>query len=238
MRVPASGPPAPQQARIAGVQPAGVIFDMDGVLVDSEQLWDQIRRDVVAEHGGTWGEDSTEAMMGMSTPEWARYMVETLGVPLNQQQLADTVIDRMAEHYVDEPPLLPDAATALREVAGQYPTAIASSAPPRIIRAFLESTELVGTVRCTVSSEEVGAGKPAPDVYLEAARGLGVPAADCAAVEDSSNGLRAAAAAGTTVFAVPNPHFPPAEDAMAPVRAVLGGVGELPGALRQLAEQS
>lgn len=211
---------------------------MDGVLVDSEQLWDQIRRDVVAEFGGTWGADSTEAMMGMSTPEWSRYMVETLGVPLGEQELADTVIGRMAEHYVDEPPLLPGAASALREIAAEHPTAIASSAPPRIIRAFLESTDLVDTVRCTVSSEEVGAGKPAPDVYLEAARRLGVSADECAAVEDSSNGLRAAAAAGTTVFAVPNPHFPPAEDAMAPVRSVLGGVGEFPAALRQLAERS
>lgn len=210
---------------------------MDGVLVDSEQLWNQIRRDIVAEYGGTWLEDSTETMMGMSTPEWAHYMVERLGVPLDQQELADTVINRMAEHYVDEPPLLPDATTALREVAEEYRTAIASSAPPRIIRAFLESTDLVDTVRCTVSSEEVGAGKPAPDVYLEAARCLGVPAAECATVEDSSNGLRAAAAAGTTVFAVPNPHFPPAADALSPVQSILGGVGELPYALRELAEQ-
>lgn len=211
---------------------------MDGVLVDSEQLWDQIRRDVVTEHGREWAEDATEAMMGMSTPEWARYMVETLGVPLTEQEVADTVIGRMAEHYVDEPPLLPHAASTLREVAEQLPTAIASSAPPQIIRAFLESTDLVDTVRCTVSSEQVGAGKPAPDVYLEAARGLGVAAADCASVEDSSNGLRAAAAAGTTVFAVPNPHFPPAEDALAPVRAVLGGIGEFPRALRELAAET
>lgn len=207
---------------------------MDGVLVDSEQLWDEIRRGVVAEHGLSWADGATEAMMGMSTPEWARYLVETLGVPLGQQEVAETVIDRMAEHYADEPPLLPNAASTLRAVAEHHLTAIASSAPPRIIRAFLESTDLVDIVRYTVSSEEVGAGKPAPDVYLEAARGLGVPAGECVSVEDSSNGLRSAAAAGTTVFAVPNPHFPPAEDALAPVYAVLGGIGEFPRALREL----
>lgn len=172
--------------------------------------------------------------MGMSTPEWARYLVETLGVPLPPDQVAEAVIDRMAQHYAEQPPLLPQAAETVRAVALDHPTAIASSAPPRIISAFLESTGLVDTVRYTVSSEDVGAGKPKPDVYLEAARGLGVAAETCVAVEDSSNGLRAATAAGTTVFAVPNPHFPPAEDALAPAHRVLGAVGELPQALREL----
>jgi HAD superfamily hydrolase (TIGR01509 family) len=218
------------------VRPQAVIFDLDGVLVDSEHLWDRIRREVVAEHGGQWADGATEAMMGMSTPEWARYLVERLGAELTPDEAASIVIDRMAQCYVDEPPVLPHAAETVATVAHDFPTAIASSAPPRIIQAFLDSTGLGGTVGFTISSEEVGAGKPAPDVYLEAARGLGVSAEECVAVEDSSNGLRSAAAAGTTVFAVPNAHFPPAEDALAKTHRVLGGIAELPAALRELIE--
>ncbi|MCI2418210.1 HAD family phosphatase [Saccharopolyspora sp. K220] len=216
------------------MRPTGVIFDLDGVLVDSEQLWDQIRREVVAERGGTWAPGATEAMMGMSTPEWARYLVNELGADASWDEIATEVIDRMARRYADEPPLLPHATEAVRAVAADHLVAIASSAPPRIIQAFLDATDLETTVRYAVSSEEVGAGKPAPDVYLRAARGLGVAATDCAAVEDSSNGLRAAAAAGTTVFAVPNPHFPPAADALALAHRVLTGVQDLPAALREL----
>lgn len=215
-----------------------MIFDLDGVLVDSEQLWDRIRRDVVAERGGRWIDGATEAMLGMSTQEWSHYLVSTLGVPLTAEEVAEIVIDRMAQTYVDRPPVLPDATTTLSTVTSQYPTAIASSAPDRIIRAFLEATDLVETVGFTISSENAAAGKPSPDVYLRAARGLGVPPEECAAVEDSSNGLRAAVAAGTTVFAVPNPHFPPADDALAGTYRVLGAIGELPGALSELADEN
>lgn len=215
-----------------------MIFDLDGVLVDSEQLWDRIRRDVVAERGGRWIDGATEAMQGMSTQEWSHYLVSTLGVPLAAEEVAEIVIDRMAQTYVDGPPVLPDATTTLSTVTSQFPAAIASSAPARIIRAFLEATDLVDTVGFTISSENASAGKPSPDVYLRAARGLGVAPEECAAVEDSSNGLRAAVAAGTTVFAVPNPHFPPADDALAGTYRVLGGIGELPTALGELAAQN
>jgi HAD superfamily hydrolase (TIGR01509 family) len=215
-----------------------VIFDLDGVLVDSEHLWDQIRRAVVDEHGGRWSEEATTAMMGMSTPEWARYLVEALGARLTPEEAATEVIDQMARCYSEDPPVLPHATDTVRTVAAEHPTAIASSAPPRIIQAFLDITDLTGVIRFAISSEQVGAGKPAPDVYLEAARGLGVAASACAAVEDSSNGLRSAAAAGTTVFAVPNPHFPPAADALALAHRVLSDIGEFPAALRELAERS
>lgn len=215
-------------------QPRAVIFDLDGVLVDSEHLWDEIRREVVSDNGGEWADGATEAMMGMSTPEWARYLVGTLGTRLTPEEAAEAVIDRMAQRYAAAPPLLPSASETVRTIAGEYPTAIASSAPPRIIRAFLEVTELTDTVRHTVSSEETGAGKPAPDVYLQAASALDLPATDCVAVEDSSNGLRAAAAAGTTVFAVPNPHFPPSPDALDHAHEVLGAISELPAALHRL----
>lgn len=214
---------------------AGVIFDLDGVLVDSEQLWDQIRREVVAENSGTWGPGATEAMMGMSTPEWSAYLVEQLGARTTPDDIAHQVIERMAEHYRTDPPILPGAVPAVRAVTERYPTAIASSAPPRIIRAFLDTAGLGERIGTTVSSEQVGAGKPAPDVYLEAARGIRADPSTCAAVEDSASGLRAAAAAGMAVFAVPNPHFPPPQETLAAAHRVLDEIAQLPDALADLA---
>jgi HAD superfamily hydrolase (TIGR01509 family) len=218
---------------VAGLR--AVVFDLDGVLVDSEQMWDAVRRQVVAEHGGAWTGSATTAMLGMSTQEWARYLVDELGVRLTADATAKLVIDRMAERYAEGPPLLPGAVDAVRAVADGLPVAIATSSPPVLIRSFLEGTGLDGVVRAAVSSEQVGVGKPAPDVYLAATDRLGVPAAECAAVEDSTNGLRAALAAGMTVLAVPNPHFPPDAEVLARATAVLGGVGEIPAALRSLA---
>ncbi|MBA8827309.1 HAD superfamily hydrolase (TIGR01509 family) [Saccharopolyspora lacisalsi] len=214
--------------------PRAVIFDLDGVLVDSEHLWDRIRRDVVAEHGGEWSEGTTETLMGMSTPEWARHLVDRLGVRLTPEQTAETVIERMAQHYAAGPPVIPHATDAVRTVARDHPTAIASSAPPRIIRRYLEATDLTGTIGHTVSSEEVGAGKPAPDVYLRAAQGLDIDPRECVAVEDSGNGLRAAAASGATVIAVPNPHFPPDPEALRQIHHVIDEISELPPLIRRL----
>lgn len=208
-----------------------VIFDLDGVLVDSEQIWDEVRRAVVAEQGGHWTDEATRAMQGMSTPEWARYLVEELGVALPTELVAETVIAEMVRRYAAGPPVLPGAEDTVRAVARRYPVAIASSSPPVLIDAFLAATELTGVVATAVSSEQVCAGKPAPDVYLEAARRLGVPPESCAVVEDSTNGLRAAIAAGMTVFAVPNPHYPPDEEVLAKAAVVLGDIAELPSSL-------
>lgn len=211
-----------------------VIFDLDGVLVDSEQMWDEVRRSVVARHGGRWTDEATRAMQGMSTPEWARYLVEELGARLSPEGAAETVVGEMAARYESGPPVLPGAERAVRAVAERWPVAIASSSPPGLIDAFLTATGLAETVRVRVSSEQVGAGKPAPDVYLEAASRLGVRPQACAAVEDSTNGLRAALAAGMTVVGVPNPHFPPASDVLAKATVVIDSVEDLPAALARL----
>ena len=208
-----------------------VVFDLDGVLVDSERTWDEVRRRVVAEHGGTWTAEATRAQQGMSTPEWARYLVEELGAKLTPERIAEVVISAMAERYAEGPPVISGAAETVRTVAARYPVAIASSSPPVLIKAFLEATELTGLVRVALSSEQVAAGKPAPDVYLEAARQLGVEPSACAAVEDTTNGLRSALAAGMTVYAVPNPHFPPDPAVLAQAAGVLDDIKELPGAL-------
>lgn len=206
------------------------MFDLDGVLVDSERMWDEVRQAFAAEHGGRWLPESTRAMQGMSTPEWADYLVSTVGVELSPEKAAAGVIDEMADRYAAGPPVIPGAVEVVRKVADRYPVAIASSSPPVLIRAFLEATGLTPVVPVALSSEQTGAGKPNPDVYLAAARELGVEASECAAVEDSTNGLRAALAAGMTVFAVPNPHFPPDEAVLAAVR-VLSSIAELPDAL-------
>jgi len=208
-----------------------VIFDLDGVLVDSETTWDEVRRAVVHEFHGTWRDESTRAMQGMSTPEWAAYLAHDLGVQLRPADVAQVVIERMARRYAEKPPIIPGAPDVVREVAKHWPVAIASSSPPLLIKAFLDITRL--PVPTAVSSEQVGAGKPAPDVYLKAAELLGAEPKNCAAVEDTTNGLRAALAAGMTVYAVPNPHFPP-DPAVLARTTVVGTITDLPAALKSL----
>lgn len=206
-----------------------VIFDLDGVLVDSERIWDEVRRAVVAEHGGTWRAEATRAQQGMSTPEWARYLVEELGARATPAEIATLVVKRMAARYAEEPPLIPGAVDVVRQVSQKWPVAIASSSPVLLIKGFLDVTGLpVGTA---VSSEQVGAGKPAPDVYLRAAELLGVRPEDCAAVEDTTNGLRSALAAKMAVYAVPNPHFPPDPEVLTRATAVVEKITDLSGAL-------
>jgi HAD superfamily hydrolase (TIGR01509 family) len=162
--------------------PDAVIFDMDGVLFDSEQLWNQSKQEVVREFGGRWREDAPRDMLGMSSPEWSRYMHDELGVPLELEQINREVVRRMAEHYREDPPLLPGAVVVVRTLGRRWPLALASSANREIIDLALQVAGLTDCFSATVSSEEVNRGKPAPDVYLEAARGLGVQADRCAAV--------------------------------------------------------
>jgi HAD superfamily hydrolase (TIGR01509 family) len=211
-----------------------VVFDLDGVLVDSEHLWDRARRELVAERGGRWRDGATQEMMGMSSPEWSRYLHDELGVELEPTEISADVVRRLEVLYREELPLLPGAREAVLAAAQRWPLGLASSANREIIDLVLELAELEDAFTATVSSEEVAHGKPAPDVYLEAARRLGVAAADCTAVEDSSNGLRSAAAAGMTVVALPNPRFPPAADALALATVVIGSLDELEPVLRSL----
>ncbi|WP_432559505.1 HAD family hydrolase [Granulicoccus sp. GXG6511] len=203
------------------------VFDMDGVLTDTESLWDEVRRGLAADAGLAWPEEATDAMMGMSTPEWSAYLVDTVGLPGPPERAATEVIDAMAARYHEQLPTLPGAVAAVRRIAGIMPIGLASSSPRRLIDAVLAELELVDLFTATVSTEEVERGKPAPDGYLRACALLGVDPARCAAVEDSSNGLRAAHAAGMTVIAVPHPWHRPAEDALALAAAVLESLDEL-----------
>src|SRR3954471_3615393 len=211
-----------------------VVFDMDGVLVESEQVWDQARQAYVEECGGRWSATASTDQMGMSTPEWSRYLVEQLGVPGPPERVAEDVITRVAEQYGDEPPLIDGAVAAVREVAVRWPLGLASSSPPRLIDAILDAAGLGELFAATVSSEEVARGKPAPDVYLEACARLGVAPEVAAAIEDSSNGIRSASAAGLAVVAVPNRAYPPADDALELADHVAGSIAEVPARLAEL----
>jgi HAD superfamily hydrolase (TIGR01509 family) len=206
---------------------AAIVFDLDGVIVDSEHLWDRARRELVDERGGMWKDDATRAMMGMSSVEWSRYVHEELGVDLSPQEISTAVVERLEQLYREELPLLPGAREAVIALAAQWTLGLASSANREIIDLVLELAELAPYFAATVSSEEVPRGKPAPDVYLEAARRLDVPPTQCAAIEDSTNGIRSAAAAGMSVVALPNRAFPPAEDAVQLASAVISSLDEL-----------
>jgi HAD superfamily hydrolase (TIGR01509 family) len=211
-----------------------VVFDMDGVIVDSEQVWDDVREQYTREVGGTYTETATRDMMGMSSVEWSRYMHDALGVPGTPEEINAEVVRRMLERYGEAPPLIPGAVEAVRSCAEQWPLAVASSSNPELIEVVLERAGIRELFRAVVSSQEVPRGKPAPDVYLEAARRLGLEPGRCAAVEDSENGLRSARAAEMHVVAVPNPHFPPDAEALALADAVVQSVAEVPETIRGL----
>ena len=204
-----------------------VVFDLDGVLVDSEHVWDEARKELSAERGGRWHDQASRDMMGMSSLEWSRYMHDVIGLEDPPEEISAEVVRRLEEIYRRELPLIDGAVEAVERLAARWPLGLASSSNRELIDLVLELSGLAQNFRVTVSSEEVARGKPAPDVYLEAARRLGVAPEGCAAIEDSENGIRSAKAAGMRVLAIPNPQFPPAEDALALADDVLDSTGEL-----------
>ena len=204
-----------------------VIFDLDGVLLDSEQVWDEAREQLAKERGGRWHENAQRDMMGMSSLEWSRYMHDVIGIPEPPEEISREVVERMAKLYREHLPVVPGAREAISRLAARWPLGLASSSNRELIDLALELLGVKHRFKATVSSEEVTRGKPAPDVYLEAARRLGVEPTHAAAIEDSENGIRAAKAAGIRVIAIPNPHFPPAEDALTQADVLLRSLDEL-----------
>jgi HAD superfamily hydrolase (TIGR01509 family) len=203
------------------------IFDLDGVLIDSEQVWDEVRREFVIEAGGRWTDSAQRDMMGMSSGEWSGYVAEELGVEQSPQAISEQIAGGVADVYRERLPLLPGAREAVERMAARWPLAIASSSNRGVIDLVLEISGLGPSFAATVSSEEVGRGKPAPDVYLEAARRLGAEPRACAAAEDSHNGIAAAKTAGMKVIAIPNSHYPPGDEALAKADVVLESLDEL-----------
>jgi len=203
------------------------VFDMDGVLIASEEVWDAVREIYVRERGGRYDAEVQRALMGMSSVEWSRYLHEEAGVADAPAQINEEVVRRMLQRYGEELPLIPGAVEAVRRVASRVPLGLASSSNRELIDAVLSAAGLAKLFAATVSSEEVARGKPAPDVYLEAARRLGVDAERCGAVEDSHGGIRSAKAAGMFVVAIPNPTYPPDGEALAAADLVLASIDEL-----------
>jgi len=204
-----------------------VVFDLDGVLIESEELWADVREQLARERGGRYGPEEQRAMMGMSSPEWSRYMHEHVGLPESPDEIAAEVVELMAGRYRGELPLVDGSVEAVERLAARWPLGLASSSNRPLIDLVLELSGLSRLFRATVSSEEVARGKPAPDVYLEACLRLGVEPTQAAAIEDSHAGIGSAKAAGMRVIAIPNPSYPPGDEALADADVVLRSLAEL-----------
>ena len=217
--------------RVPG-QIEAVIFDMDGVLVDTEHLWDEVREELTGEWGGRYTPEAQQAMMGMSSREWSRYLHDVVGLREPPDVINGEVVRRMLARYEADLPVVPGAVDAVRALASAgYRLAVASSSNRELIDTVLRRLGLTELFEVTLSSEEVARGKPAPDVYLEAARRLRVEPGRCAAVEDSASGIRAAHLAGMRVIAYPNRHYPPADEVLALADATVTSVADVSRAL-------
>lgn len=206
---------------------AAIVFDMDGVLIESEETWSRVRGDVVARHGGTWTEQDQRNVMGDNSRQWAAYIRRTWNLPIDEDQIFREVLATMIASYEQELTVLPGAISAVTELRGRYPLAVASSSPRALIATALRLIGLADAFTAVVSSDDVSHGKPAPDVYLLAAEKLGVAATDCAAIEDSTNGIRSAVSAGMATIAVPNSVYPPPADVLAQAKLVLPNLLDL-----------
>jgi len=206
---------------------AAVIFDLDGVLVDSEHVWDEVREELARERGGRWHDRAQADMMGMSSIEWSRYMHDVIGLADSPEEIDAEVVRRMRARYAEELPLVEGGVEAVRRLAADFRLGLASSSNRPIIDTVLDAAGIALLFEAVVSSEEVARGKPAPDVYLETARRLGVEPERCVAIEDSANGIRSAHAAGMRVIAIPNRRYPPQADALALAAVTLGSLEDL-----------
>lgn len=201
-----------------------VIFDMDGLLVDSEVYWEASRREFCARHGCEWTAADENGVKGMNSLEWAAAITDRCGFDLSRREVVDGVVELMAAQYDRRLPLLPGAVEAVRAAAGKYRVALASSSPQELIERVLEDAAIRSCFAVTVSADSIGKGKPAPDVFLAAAHQLGVRPEHVAVVEDSTAGIRAGIAAGMRVIAVPNPHNPPDRAVLIGAFAVLSSL--------------
>jgi HAD superfamily hydrolase (TIGR01509 family) len=204
-----------------------VVFDLDGILIDSEHVWDEVRQQLAEERGGTWTENASRDMMGMSSIEWSRYMRDVVGLTEEPEEISAEVVRRLEDRYRRELPMIGGAEAAVDRLAERWPLALASSSNRELIDLVLESSGLGRRFEASVSSEEVARGKPAPDVFLEAARRLAAAPERCVAIEDSANGIRSAQAAGMRVVAIPNLHYPPPPEALALADVVLESLSSL-----------
>jgi HAD superfamily hydrolase (TIGR01509 family) len=195
---------------------------MDGVLVDSEPLWVRARQDLVRAAGGRWLPEAETAMMGISSDRWSAYMHDRLGLEhLTPERIRAEVIERMIALYRAQVPLLPGARAAVETTAARWPLAVASGSDRVLLDTVLASSGLADCFTATVAGDEVVEGKPAPLIYEEACRRLGVAPGRCLAIEDSGAGIESALAAGMKVVAIPRLGFEPGPGVLSRATAVL-----------------
>jgi HAD superfamily hydrolase (TIGR01509 family) len=210
---------------VSGIE--AVVFDLDGILVQSEELWDAARRELADEHGIEWPNGATDAMMGMSSKEWSKYVHDEVGVPDPPEEINRKVLAWVEKRYRDDLPWIPGAREAVKRMAEAFPLGLATSSNREIIDIVIEEGGFADLIGTTVSSEEVERGKPAPDVYVEVMKRMGVGPSNTAAIEDSTNGLLAAHNAGMRVIAIPNDAHPPAEKGLKVADVVLDSIENL-----------
>jgi HAD superfamily hydrolase (TIGR01509 family) len=203
-----------------------VIFDMDGLLVDSEPCWDAARKAWAAERGVDWGPDDHRACMGVSTLAWAEYMIGRLALDLAPEEVIARVVGRMRDIYSRGIPYKPGAVEAVARAAAVGPVGLASGSEKSLIAMMLADAPMAGKFAAVVCTDDMPAGKPAPDVYLECARQLRVDPARCVCLEDSGAGIESGKAAGMKVVAVPDSRFPPRPEALALADVVLTSLEE------------
>lgn len=204
-----------------------VVFDLDGTLIESEQVWHDVRLAYVTDHGGRWNNGAQQAMMGMQTQEWAAYIRTELGVDLSESTIARDVVNGVIASLSNHLPVLPGASEALERLSGAFRLGLATSSALPVAQSVLQETGWDKKFAAVVSADQVARGKPEPDVYLRAIEMLGADSARTAAIEDSTNGLRSAAAADLIVIAIPNRGYPPEPAALALAARAIPSLREL-----------
>lgn len=201
-----------------------IIFDMDGLLIDSEPCWDEARRIMANEVGVDWNKDDHKAVMGVSTHEWVSYMKKRLSLEIEDKELEERIISNMRQIYSERIPFLPGALETVTLASSNYPTGLASGSPQGLIDTVTSDPGLQGKFQVILSGDNFEKGKPAPDIYLAAAKHLQVEPEKCVCLEDSGNGILAGKNAGMKVIAVPDPRFMPSQEKLGQADLILSSL--------------
>ncbi len=186
-----------------------IVWDMDGLLIDSEPVWDLARKRMAAAHGvHDWNQQDHFNVMGVGTAEWVEYMIERIGLTMPPAEVEAAIVDHMAAIYLEEIPFRPNAVEKIQWAASLYPSCIASGSPRKLIDIVSADPRVAPHMQFTLAADEVGLGKPDPAVYIEAAKRLGIAAESCLCLEDSPNGVLAGHRAGMKVINIPDPEMP------------------------------
>ena len=196
-----------------------VVFDMDGILIDSEVLWRQVREEFAADNGMVWSAEDQASTMCCNTRMWSRIMVERLQLQerlgMDDAAIAKEIKGRLLRKYEAHRPEREGAVASVLRVAQKYKVALASGSPNELATHVMKMTGLDKVFLATMYGDDVTHGKPAPDIYLEVLKKLGVAPEHAVGIEDSGNGIRSLRAAGMGIVAAPGPEFPLTEEVLA-----------------------